>query len=73
MEPLLETAAAAKWLTAHGVRRTEKTLRKLRCIGNGPKFRRLNGKPYYSEPDLEAWIEERLSPLLGSTSEAGPS
>jgi hypothetical protein len=70
MEPLLDSGAASQWLTAHGVRRTPKTLRKLRCTGGGPRFRRLNGKPYYTEPDLVAWVESRLSAPLGSTSEA---
>lgn len=70
MEPLLDTEAAAEWLTANGVRRTPATLRKLRCIGGGPRYRRLNGKPYYTEPDLIGWIEARLSAPIGSTSEA---
>jgi hypothetical protein len=30
----------------------------------------LNGKPLYIDPDLVAWIEERLSVPVGSTSEA---
>jgi hypothetical protein len=70
MEPLLDSAAAAQWLTVHGVRRTPATLRKLRCIGGGPKFRRLNRKPYYTERGLAAWIESRLGAPVGSTSEA---
>ena len=67
---LLDSAAAAKWLTAHGVHRTAATLRKLRCIGGGPRYRSLNGRPYYTANDLVAWIEERLSAPMGSTSEA---
>jgi len=70
MEPLLDTVAAAQWLTAHGVKRTPTTLRKLRCCGGGPAYRSFNGRPYYTERDLDAWIEERLSPPVGSTSEA---
>jgi hypothetical protein len=70
MEPLLDSGAAAQWLTVHGVRRTPATLRKLRCVGGGPRFRRLNCRPYYTEADLIAWIETRLSAPLGSTSEA---
>jgi hypothetical protein len=70
MEPLLDTNGASQWLTAHGVRRSPKTLRKLRCVGGGPKFRYFGGRPYYIERDLSAWIEERLSEPFGSTSEA---
>jgi hypothetical protein len=69
MDPLLDTAAAAQWLTAHGVRRTPATLRKLRCLGGGPRYRSLNTRPYYTEADLIAWIEARLSGPVGSTSE----
>jgi hypothetical protein len=70
MERLLDTREASGRLKAHGVKRAPATLRKLRCTGGGPKFRRLNGKPYYTEDDLVAWIEERLSEPVGSTSEA---
>jgi hypothetical protein len=69
MAPLMYSSAASEWLTAHGVPRTEKTLRKLRCVGGGPKFRRFNGKPVYTEPDLIEWVESRLTAPVGSTSE----
>jgi hypothetical protein len=45
MESLLDTATAAQWLTEHGIRRSPLTLRKLRCLGGGPTYRLLNGKP----------------------------
>jgi hypothetical protein len=70
MEPLLDTEAAAQRLAELGVRRSPKTLRKLRCVGGGPKFRRLNGRPYYTGRDLVAWVEARLTAPVGSTSEA---
>ena len=71
MRPLLlDTAAAAHWLSDHGIRRSPATLRKLRCLGGGPQFRRFaGGKPYYTQSDLGAWIEAHLSRPLGSTSE----
>jgi hypothetical protein len=70
MERLFDTYAAAVWLEEHGVRRSPAYLRKLRCIGGGPRYRTFNAKPYYSERDLVAWIEDRLSEPMGSTSEA---
>lgn len=70
IERLLDTLAASEWLAAHGPRRAPGTLRKLRCLGGGPKFRRLNGKPFYVEADLVAWIEGRLTAPVGSSSEA---
>ena len=69
MEHLLDTETAAAWLTAHGVTRSPKTLRKLRCTGGGPRYWALNNKPYYTEADLVAWIEERLSGPMSSTSD----
>ena len=69
MERLLDTRAASKYLEEKGVSRTEKTLRKLRCLGGGPTYRLLNGKPFYTEPGLDAWVEERLSAPMRSTSE----
>jgi hypothetical protein len=73
MDPLLDTVAAADWLDRHGVRRSPATLRKLRCLGGGPRYRKLNSRPYYTEPDLIAWVEERLSVPVGSTSEPNPA
>ena len=70
MESLLDTAAAAEWLTALGVRRSPMTLRKLRCLGGGPAYRLLNGKPYYTTDALADWIAERLSRPYRKTAEA---
>jgi hypothetical protein len=74
MERLFDTQAAAQRLDELGVRRSPATLRKLRCLGGGPRFRRLNGgKPYYTASDLEAWIKERLSEPAASNAEADAS
>lgn len=70
MEPLLDSAAAAEALADLGSSvRSEKTLRKLRCTGGGPRFRRLGHKPVYRLSDLESWIEERLSEPSASNAE----
>jgi hypothetical protein len=69
MEPLFDTNAAAEALANLGVQRSPATLRKLRCVGGGPRFRRLGSKPVYTESDLIAWIEGRLSAPLGSNAE----
>jgi hypothetical protein len=52
MQYLYDTEHASVWLERKGIRRTPKTLRKLRCCGGGPKFHRFNGKPFYTELDL---------------------
>jgi hypothetical protein len=73
MERLFDTNAASVRLNEHGVHRSPAYLRKLRCIGGGPRFRRLGNKPVYTEGDLIAWIEARLSAPMGSTSETDVS
>jgi len=70
MQRVFDTNAAAAALAELGVPRSPKTLRKLRCIGGGPRFRRLGAKPVYTMPDLVAWIESRLGPPVGSNIEA---
>jgi hypothetical protein len=67
----LDTPRASQHLAKRGVDRSTSYLRKLRCVGGGPVYRTLNGKPYYTEADLDAWIEESLSPPVHNTSEAG--
>ena len=62
MDRLYDTSAASKRLSELGIPRTKATLRRLRGAGGGPSYRVFNGKPVYSEADLIAWIEERLSP-----------
>jgi hypothetical protein len=69
MQTYFDSDAASAWLTARGVKRSTKTLRKLRCVGGGPAFRHLNGRPYYTEADLQQWLDERLGPPVRSTSE----
>ena len=69
MEPLLDTAAAAQRLTTLGVRRSPATLRKLRTLGGGPPYRRLNGRAFYTERDLVQWISSRLTALRQNSSE----
>jgi hypothetical protein len=71
LDRLYETEAASQWLNERGIRRSPKTLRKLRCVGGGPRFRYLNRKPYYTEPDLVDWVENGLTERFSSTSEAG--
>ena len=73
MDRLYETEAASQWLNERGIRRSPKTLRKLRCVGGGPRFRYLNGKPYYAETDMVDWVEEGLSGPFGTTSEIDAS
>jgi hypothetical protein len=72
--PLRDTKALSKYLKEqHGVDRSPAYLRKLRCTGGGPRFRRFNGKPYYEDDEADEWVEQNLSPPMSSTSEAEAS
>jgi hypothetical protein len=70
MEQIFDTDAASGWLKERGISRKPKTLRKLRCIGGGPRFRRLNGRPFYTAPDLEQWVCSMLSAPATTNAEA---
>ena len=52
MEPLLDTEAASAALDQLGVTRSPAYLRKLRCVGGGPRFRKLGRKAVYRQSDL---------------------
>ena len=56
IERLLDTTAAAEWLTTHGVHLPPATLRKLRRIGGGPQYRRLNRRPYYTAAESQGVV-----------------
>jgi hypothetical protein len=65
---------AAEYLrTTYGFRCKEGLLRKLACIGGGPKFYRIGGKSgrfvRYARDDLDAWAAERITPRVGKASE----
>ena len=59
----LTTAEAAAYL-----RLSRRTLEKHRCIGTGPRFRKLGRMIRYTIPDLDKWASARLYEM---TSEPG--
>jgi hypothetical protein len=67
---LLNTQEAARYLAERGTPIAEKTLRKLRCVGGGPSFRRWGRLPVYEPEALDRWREEKLSLPKRSTSTA---
>jgi hypothetical protein len=70
MERLFDSDAASRWLADHGISRSPKTLRKLRCTGGGPRFRYFGNKPVYDEAALIEWVRARLSEPVENSSEA---
>jgi len=63
MQPLLNEREAAALLKL-----SVRTLQRLRCIGGGAKFVRLQGSVRYRISDIEEWIALRV---VSSTSEEG--
>ena len=59
----LTTAEAAAYLQL-----SRRTLEKHRCIGSGPRFRKLGRMIRYTIPDLDKWASARLYEM---TSEPG--
>ena len=52
-----------------GMSRTPKTLAKLAVTGDGPRFQKDGRFPLYTEPWLDDFAREQLSPPVFSTSE----
>lgn len=49
---------------------TASYLAKLAVKGEGPRYRKINGRwAVYDEPDLDSWALSQLGPIVGSTSE----
>lgn len=64
----LNRAEAAEYVTARGLRITKNTLAKMATTGGGPVYRYFGHRTAYLEPDLESWINERLSSPMRSSS-----
>jgi hypothetical protein len=62
---------AAKYLTEErGCPTAWGTLQKLASTGGGPPYRIFGNRAIYTDDNLDAWVEARMSPLRISTSEA---
>jgi hypothetical protein len=61
---------AANYLTEErGIPTTWKSLQKLASTGGGPQYRLFGQRALYTREDLDAWIDEKLTPARRSTSE----
>jgi hypothetical protein len=68
---LLRRRDAAKYITdTYSIPCSPKTLAKLACIGGGPPFRLAGRFPLYPVSGLDAWAQNKIGPLVRSTSEA---
>lgn len=60
---------AAAYATAKGVPVSKNTLQKFATVGGGPIYRRFGNKALYVATDMDAWIAEKMSAPMRSTSE----
>lgn len=66
----LNTADSALYLrNEHGISRTPATLRKLRCLGGGPQFRKAGRSVLYDRESLDTWAEALVGEPVASTAE----
>ena len=66
------TPEAAEFISDNFFPTSPKSLAKWRCVGGGPRFRKVGSrKIIYDRADLIAWAEGRISPAFANTTEAG--
>jgi len=53
----------------YGIPCTKQALAKYAVVGGGPEFRKIGRWPVYEDAALDAWVAERLSKPVRSTSE----
>ena len=61
---------AAEYVSRTGVTISKNTLTKFATVGGGPVYRRFGKRALYTRDDLDAWITERMSAPMRSTSAA---
>jgi len=71
MQPkkLLFPPEASDYLRERGVRRSVRTLAKLRCLGGGPRFHKCGRNVAYATVDLDAYVEGFVGRAFASTAE----
>ena len=69
---LLRRTEAAQYVTdTYGIPCSPKTLAKLACVtSKGPPFRLAGRIPLYPTSGLDEWAQNKIGPLVRSTSEA---
>lgn len=61
---------AALYIEERGLKISPKTLQKYATVGGGPIYQIFGNRAVYTDPDLDAWVDAKLSPPRRSTSEA---
>ena len=66
----LDRREAAQYLTKQrGLKTSWRILQKMATVGGGPTYRIFGIRAVYTETDLDAWANAKLSPPRASTSE----
>lgn len=68
-EQYLSRREASAYCSSRGLPITHNGLSKFASVGGGPPFRKWGNRSVYLKSDLDKWIEEKLTPLVRSTSE----
>ncbi len=71
LDRLLRRTDAAKYVSdTYGIPCSPKTLAKIACVSSeGPPFRLAGRTPLYPISGLDEWAQNRIGPLVRSTSE----
>lgn len=64
----LTRAEAADYIASKGAPISKNTLQKFATVGGGPIYRRFGNKSLYRAEDLDAWLTEKMSAPMRSTS-----
>lgn len=70
MKAYLTRAEAADYIASKGAPISKNTLQKFATLGGGPVYRRFGNKALYQAVDLDAWLAEKMSAPMRSTSQA---
>jgi hypothetical protein len=72
LDRLLRRTDAAKYVAdTYGIPCSPKTLAKIACVSSdGPPFRLAGRTPLYPTSGLDEWAQNKLGPLVRSTSES---
>jgi hypothetical protein len=68
--PRLNTTDAVNYLlTRYGIRVAESTMKQWAWRGGGPEFQKSGPHRLYTPERLDVWAEQRLTPIVASSSE----
>lgn len=69
MEKLTRVEASRYILDRHGISRTPNTLATLASRGGGPRFSKINNRPYYTREDIDRWVRSICSATVNKNDE----